>query len=216
MSEILQHHYGLVDRNPEYGFNACLLNAGEIDKVDAALKLEHTIWDAKKYGSLDTYEKYLQQSRIFAAFGMDADCLGVARVFEGWPEQPPFLELPIDDDVIREKLVDGCLAGTVEELGTVAVADQAPLAKVALGLWRLAYRDAESRRIKTWGIIMEPRRVNVMNRHYGFTFKQIGPTVEYQGGACAAHVMDLEEASLSMSRSNPGYYQWFVNEPLNI
>lgn len=104
----------------------------------------------------------------------------------------------------------------MEELGTVAVdGENAPFAIVALDLWRLAYRHAREIGVKHWGIIMEPERVAIMNKRYGFTFKQIGPAIDYQGGDCAAHIMDLQEVFDSMQITHPTRFEWFVNEPLN-
>ena len=54
-----------------------------------------------------------------------------------------------------------------------------------------------------------------MNKHYGFTFRQLGPETDYQGGKCAAHIMDLQEVNDNMSRKFPDIYNWFVNERLN-
>lgn len=81
-------------------------------------------------------------------------------------------------------------------------------------MWRLAYRDARLRGAKQWGIIMEPERVERMNEHFGFTFKQLGPAVDYQGGDCAAFVMDLEEVDQQMRENMPELHDWFVNQPL--
>lgn len=214
MSETLDNQYKLVDKDPAHGFTTALLDPSD-SKVEASLTLEQSIWDQKDYGSLDSYKKYLPQSKIFASFDENENCLGVVRVFAGNPELPPFMELPFENDAVRQQLVDGCQSGAVEELGTAAVANDAPVAKVALNLWRLAYRDARMRNVKHWGIIMEPRRVNVMNRRYGFTFTQVGPEVDYQGGNCAVHMLDLEEVDAYMSQNNPSYYDWFVNEPLH-
>ena len=68
--------------------------------------------------------------------------------------------------------------------------------------------------MKEWGIIMEPARVDKMNRDFGFTFRRFGPTIDYQGGECAAHVMDLQEVDDNMRTKFPDIYNWFVNEPL--
>ena len=53
-----------------------------------------------------------------------------------------------------------------------------------------------------------------MNTLYGFTFRQLGPAISYQGGECAPHIMDLEEVDHAMSEKFPDLYEWFVNEPL--
>jgi hypothetical protein len=186
------------------------------DQIQKALKLEQDVWDANDFGSLKPYEKYIDQSRIFAAFE-DDECLGVSRIFAGSPELPPFIEeMEIDDPEVKNALIEGARKGEVEEYGTAAVPQKNDLKrhKIFLDLCRLAYRDATARDIKTWGIIMEPPRVRIMNKRYGFAFKQIGPEVDYQGGMCAPHIMDFEEVRQVMSTTKPEYYDWFVNKPL--
>lgn len=202
------------DYNAQHNFEASLTQGFEVEKVRQALDLEQRVWDEKEYGSLESYEKYFEQSRIYTAFS-EGECIGVCRVFKGGPELPPFFELPFYDESTREELVSGAESGSVEELGTVAVDEQkAPLGIVALDLWRLAYRHARDLDVKLWGIIMEPKRVNVMNKRYGFTFKQVGPEIDYQGGDCAVHVMDLQEVYDSMQQTAPDRFEWFVKEPL--
>ncbi|MEX1995645.1 MAG: hypothetical protein WD887_02615 [Candidatus Saccharimonadales bacterium] len=185
------------------------------DIVRRALELEQKVWDNNDYGSLDVYEKYIPQSRIFGAFNRQDECIGVTRIFAGGPEMPPFMELPTYRQATKEVLMNECRTGQAEELGTVAVDKSAPAIEVVLGLWRAAYRDATSRNIKTWGIIMEPPRVKIMEKRYGFTFRQIGPEVVYQGGMCAAHVLDLKEVDAHMREIQPDYYDWFVDQPLD-
>lgn len=203
----------LVSINPEFGYTVKLTNGHTGEEVKKALELEQSIWDENDYGSLDEYLKYLDQSRIFTAWEGEK-CIGVTRVFEGRPYLPPFMDLPITDPNIRQTLESDCEAGLIEELGTAAVPKSERPKRIALELWRLAYRDARARGIKGWGIIMEPKRVAVMNGRYDFTFEQLGPTVNYQGGDCAVHYLDLEKVDDHMKQDNPGLYAWFVEDPL--
>lgn len=183
-------------------------------EIQMALDLEQEIWNQKNYGSLDPYKKYLEQSRVFAVFDK-GKCLGVTRLFGGTPETPPFIdEMPISDSAVKEDLLEGCQKATVEELGIAAVSKEAPSIKVCIDLWRLAWRDANARGIKTWGIIMEPKRVEIMKKRYGFPFQQISPEIDYQGGMCAAHIMNFEDVHTHMSTERPDYYNWFVKEPI--
>jgi lauroyl/myristoyl acyltransferase len=86
---------------------------------------------------------------------------------------------------------------------------------VNVRLWRLAYRDAVDRDIKQWGIIMEPERVERMNKGHGFTFEQLGEVKkDYQGGDCAAFVMNLDEVASQMRRKKPIQYFWFTRKSL--
>lgn len=204
----------LVNVNPEFGYTVKLTTDPHGEEAQKALQLEQSIWDENNYGSLDDYSSYLGQSRIFSAWEGDK-CIGVTRVFEGHPQPPPFLHLPITNPEDRAFLEKGCADGDIEELGTAAVPKEERPKKVSLELWRLAYRDARARGVKAWGIIMEPNRVAVMNRRYDFTFRQLGEPVNYQGGECAVHYLDLEEVDQHMRASNPGLYDWFVQEPLN-
>lgn len=194
------------------GFDAGLITDSE--SISKALDLEVRVWEEKGYGDLEDYKKYLDQSRIFASFDNE-ECVGLTRLFAGTPEAPPFLEgLPIYDKDLKQQLIQGSRQAKVEEYGTVAVKKDLRGGRIFLDLCRAAYRDATERDIQTWGIIMEPERVEQMNRMLSFTFKQIGPTLDYQGGMCAAHVMDFDEVRLHMSSTKPELYDWFVNQPL--
>jgi hypothetical protein len=196
------------------GFETKHLTDGDTEPVREALELEQNVWDEKKYGSLEDYKKYLAQSRIFAAFE-GGKVIGVNRLFAGSPEVPPFIDtMQIDDAALRQDLVERGRQHKVEEFGTVAVDKQHRGGRVFLDLCRISYRDATERGIETWGIIVEPERVEQMNRLMAFTFKQIGPTEDYQGGLCAPHIMDFEEVRHSMSSTKPELYDWFVNQPL--
>jgi hypothetical protein len=179
-----------------------------------ALALEQRVWYQESYGDLAVYEKYLPQSRIFVAY-KDGNVVGMNRLIDGAPALPPFLtEMPIEDQTLAGNLISEAAKYKVEEFGTVAIEKEFRGGRLFLDLCRLAYRDAAERGIQTWGIIMEPERVQKMNSGLGFTFKQIGPTVDYQGGMCAAHIMDFAEVRHNMSTTKPELYDWFVNQPL--
>jgi GNAT superfamily N-acetyltransferase len=182
--------------------------------LQAAAELEQNVWDEKGYGNLEEegYDVHIEHSRTFGAFKGDK-CIAVERMFRAEDGVvPPFLEeeMPFDDESERAELIELAKDGLLEELGTVAVAPEARGKKVNLRLFRLAYRDARARGITHWGIIMEPERVQNMNKHHGFTFKQLGDAVDYQGGACAAHVMNLEEVDRTMRDQHPINHYWFT------
>lgn len=206
----------LISFDSKRGMTSRLLDSTDQVRIDEALKLEQKVWNKKQYGSLEEYSKYMLQSSVYASYDEKGDCIGVSRVIGGTGELlPPFMDMPFDDPDLKNSLAAGCTTGQVEELGTVAVdSEKAPMIKTALSLWRLAYRFARSRDVKQWGIIMEPNRVTAMNARYGFTFKQAGPKIQYQGGMCAVHIMDLQEVDQNMSHTRPKNYDWFVCEPL--
>jgi hypothetical protein len=184
------------------------------EEIQEALDLEQEVWDEKSYGSLDVYAKYLPQSRIFGVYAGEK-FVGVNRLFTGSPELPPFIsEMPIDNPQLKQELIEGCENFKVEEYGTAAVKKEFRNNKIFLDLCRIAYRDATERGIAVWGIIMEPRRVQLMNRGLGFTFEQIGPAIDYQGDECAAHVMRFADVRQHMKATKPELYDWFVNQPL--
>lgn len=188
-----------------------------VEGTDAtkALELEQRVWHEKDYGDLDVYEKYLPQSRIFAAFKGE-QCIGMNRLFAGAPELPPFItEMSIDDPDIKSALIGGSMDLKVEEFGTVALDSEHRGGRVFMDLCRASYRDATERGIEIWGVIMEPERVQKMNKYAGFTFEQIGPTIPYQGGDVAAHVMHFDDVRSHMSATKPELYDWFVNKPLD-
>ncbi len=188
----------------------------ENDDIGQALALEQKVWTEENYGDLTVYEKYLPQSRIYAAFDGDR-CVGMNRLFSGSPELPPFIsKMKIEDPKIKAELIKSCADLKVEEFGTVAIERELRNGRVFPDLCRLAYRDATERGIQTWGVIMEPDRVQKMNRYLGFTFKQVGPATTYQGGECASHIMDFDEVREQMSSKKPKLYEWFVNEPLEV
>lgn len=189
------------------------------ESLTKAAELEQHVWDEKHYGNLieEGYSKHFETSRTLAAFNGE-ECVGMNRMFVAHEDiVPPFLEteMPYDDESERAKIIELARQGLVEELGTVAVAPDMRGKDVNLRLWRLAYRDARARGVKYWGIIMEPERVEKMNKHQAFTFRRLGEAVEYQGGACAAHIMDLEEVDESMRRNKRLNHFWFVRKKLN-
>lgn len=157
---------------------------------------------AAGYGSLDTYRQYLDQSRFFVA-EQAGRCVGVVRVITSGPLLPPFFDLPFADAGERARCAQAAAAGRLEELATVAVLPGTVPFTAVLNLWRLAYRDAKARGVLEWGIIMEPRRVWVLNRHYGTSFVRLGRATEYQGGQCAAHLMNFASAEEHIRRHHP-------------
>lgn len=185
--------------------------------LQQAAELEQEVWYEMRYGNLEEegYTKYMRNSRVFASYEGDR-CVGMDRVFRVTEkgELAPFFDLPFYDESEREKLAVEYRNGDIEELGTIAIAPDARHKGVNEHLYRLAYRDARYRGIKKWGIIMEPDRVERMNNRYGFTFKMLGEPINYQGGDCAAHIMDLEEVYQNMKRTHPLKHWWFTKKAL--
>jgi hypothetical protein len=184
--------------------------------LSKAAILEQEIWDKEGYGNLDVYADYIKNARTITAFDGEK-CIGLARLFESKTKLPPFItEMPYYSQKEKKSLLKLCKKGFVEELGTIAVDESYRNGLIFENLARLAYRDAYyGRGMKHWGVIMEPKRIQRMNKHYGFTFKQLGPEINYQGGLCAAHIMDLKEANDNVREKFPDIYEWFVNQPLN-
>jgi GNAT superfamily N-acetyltransferase len=191
--------------------------ASSEDSLLRAATVEQTVWDEKNYGDLveEGYMPYIKNSRTFAAFDEYGNCIGMNRMFTATEtEVPPFLDMEFYDESEKAKIIDGARAGAVEELGTVAVVPEYRGKRVNLRLWRIAYRDARTRGVHSWGIIMEPERVARMNKYQGFTFEQMGPATEYQGGNCAPFIMSLPEVDAKMRKNHPLNYQWFVRNKL--
>ncbi|HLG90772.1 MAG TPA: hypothetical protein VI336_01250 [Candidatus Saccharimonadales bacterium] len=198
-----------IHRSPKY---ETAFITGESDMA-RALVLEQEVWHEEQYGDLEDYKKYLPQSRVFAAFDGDK-CIAMNRLIAGAPELPPFItEMPFYDERVKQELILGSQNLKVEEFGTVAIERSYRGGRTFLDQSRHSYRDATERDIETWGIIMEPERVTNMNT-YGFTFEQVGPTIKYQGGMCAAHIMRFAEVRKHMQATLPKIYDWFVNQPL--
>jgi hypothetical protein len=183
-------------------------------KLEKAAILEQDVWNKKGYGSLDGYKDHIEHARTFAAFDENGECKGLARLFGAGEVLPPFLEMEFYDEEEKKRITKGCEDKKIEELGTLAKEPRAPFRVVAASLQRLAYRDAIKRGVQEWGIIMEPERVSTMNEHYGFTFRQVGPTEYYQGGDCAPHIMSLKEVDKNMRKKFPLQYLWFTRAPL--
>lgn len=181
--------------------------------------LEQAVWDEKEFGNLieEGYGPHIERSRTFAAFDGE-ECIGMTRMFIADDDVvPPFLdeEMPYYDETERKSLMESARAGLLEELGTAAVSPNARGQGVNDRLWRMAYRDARARGVEQWGIIMEPGRVEKdLNGRHGFTFRRLGDAVNYQGGDCAAFVMDLEEVNRAMQRKHPLSHYWFVRKSL--
>ena len=185
-------------------------------KLEIARQFEQQIWFEEGYGSLDTYATHIAHSITFTMFDNDNKCKGIARLFQGKAETPPFLtEMPYYSEVERSELLKLSKDGSIEELGTIAVSKELRNGLVFENLARLAYRYSYGNGMKYWGIIMEPERVEKMNKNYGFTFRRLGPSVDYQGGDCAAFIMDLQAVNDNMRVTFPEIYDWFVNAPLS-
>ncbi len=185
-------------------------------KLEIARQFEQDVWLKEDYGNLDVYEDHIKNSITFTVFNQEGECQGIARLFRGWLVTPPFLvEMPFYNESDKSELLKLSKNGDVEELGTIAVSKELRNGLVFENLARLAYRYSYGSGIKYWGIIMEPERVKKMNKNYGFTFKQLGSTIEYQGGECAAFIMDLQEVNDNMRVVFPEAYDWFVRQPLN-
>jgi hypothetical protein len=133
-----------------------------------AAKLEQDVWDEKGYGNLEDegYTTYIKNSRTFAVFDTNNECIGMNRMFQAsGDELPPFLDMEFFNEYEKEEIAETAKSGDTEELGTVAVSSIYRGKRVNLRLWRMAYRDARERGIKQWGIIMEPERVEKMNKY---------------------------------------------------
>lgn len=180
----------------------------------AALEFEQVRWSEKGYGDLEEYNtRFVDQTILYAAFN-GSMCVGSTRIFKSGSNMAPFIaDMKYDELEQKDKIKEAFITGECVELGTAAVDKTEDYRDVALGLWRLAYRDAIESGVKGWGIIMEPRRVKAMSRMYGFNFRQMGQAIDYQGGDCAPHYMNFDDP-MDRSRKN-SLYEWFVDDPLN-
>ena len=202
------------DFNPDSGILSELTI--EPHKLKIANEFEQKIWMEEGYGSLDEYEEHIKHAITFASFNAENECKAIARLFQGKNVIPPFItELPFYDNELKRNLISQYKKGTIQELGTIAVSKELRNGFLFETLARMAYRYSYTRGIQYWGIIMEPGRVEKMNKNYGFTFKQLGDSSYYQGGYCAPFLMNLQEVNDSMSTRFPDIYNWFVKLPLN-
>ena len=203
----------LRDVDPESGLTSVRIDDLNSELAKAVLDFEQARWDQRGYGSLEDYNMRLsQQTRLFGVFDGD-DCVGSTRLFTNGSHTPPFLtQMLYSNPEEKNILLDQFSAGKVEELGTAATDNDPKYRKVAILIWRLALRDAIQRGVEKWGIIMEPRRVDVVNRLYGFNFTRLGEPVDYQGGECAAHLLDLSNPVNEATK--PDLRKWFIEDPL--
>jgi len=212
--ELLSLNPEIVDIDRINGIDIRLSTNSE--QLAIASAFEQRVWNEEGYGSLEEYAGYIANSRTFTVF-RDDECIGIARLFDGRRLILPFVtKMLFDSEDVREEIAELSLQGKVEEFGTVAVDRRYRNRMIFERLARLAYRDSYNRGIEKWGVIMEPERVNKMNHAYGFTFKRLGIAVDYQGGYCAAHIMDLQEVYDNMRVKFPEIYNWFANEELKI
>lgn len=199
------------------GFTSLRIDNLESQIAKSSIEFEQKIWDKKGYGSLDEYNKdYLDQTRLFVTLKND-ECIGITRVFVGSLDKTtPFIkDMQYYDDSFKQNLQSRFERGTVDELATSAFENSLESRNVIKSLWRLAYRDAVTRGVDSWGIIIEPKRAKILNRMNGFTFVQVGPEVEYQGGKCAPHVIDFEEYDRKAREEKPDLHKWFTDDPLS-
>ncbi len=199
------------------GYLSLRIDNHESELARRALEFEQAIWDDKNYGSLDEYnDKYLKNTRLYASF-RDGKCIGSVRVFSGENNAPiaPFIaDMDYGNEDERRLIQNGYQKAEIEELATSAAENTVSSRNVIRSLWRLAYRDSVARGVTHWGIIMEPKRARILNRMNGFTFRQKGEEIDYQGGMCAPHLMDLTEVVENMRKEKPKLLHWFISEEL--
>lgn len=190
----------------------------DAERLQKAAELEQAVWDEKGYGNLseEGYDQYIANSTTYAAFDKAGNCLGMDRMFRAVDGMvPPFLaeDMPYYAETERQAIIDLANEGLVEELGTLAVDPSARNKDVNQRLYRLSYRDLINRGVEYCGIIMEPERVDKL-RQQGFVFTQLGPAVDYQGGACAAHIMHIPTFVNSLRKEHPLQHYWFVTRKI--
>lgn len=183
-------------------------------KLAEAAKLEQDVWYKMGYGSLDEYEEHIADSRTITAY-QDGKCVGLARMFDGTKRIMPFLEMDFYNSDLKEQIIEHAKNGKIVEMGTLAKAEDAPRGAVMRGILRLFYREAINRGAEEMACIMEPERVERINKRYGLTYRQVGPAIDYQGGWCAPHTMNIQEAKANMLAKRPLAYYWIVKRPLN-
>lgn len=190
----------------------------DLNLLEKAATVEQDVWDEKDYGNLIKlgYGPHIANSRTIVSLNGDK-VEGVARLFGGNESiVPPFLNMPFDSEEDRLALEARSRNGEVEELGAISIVPEQRGNGIQERLLRVAYRDAAARGVTAFGIIMEPKRVDVYNKRFGFGYKQVGEEAMYQGGMCAAHVMDLEaiHSGTGMKNTHPIPYYWFVKRGL--
>ncbi len=182
-----------------------------------ALALESETFQQCGFVSMDAYASYLPQSHFYGAFDGDNQCVGMARVIEGLPVAPPLLAHGLEIDRVPDVWVSLAGEGKLEELATLVVTPNLRKAPLVMDLIRLAYRDSKSRGGTHFGIIMEPERVEQLNRHWQLRFFPIGPPQNYMGEVhfTVPFVTEFDDWDANTLRCNPEYFKWFASGPIH-
>jgi hypothetical protein len=203
----------LEDFDPKTGETYRITEDGPT--IRAATAVEEEAWWRAGLGDGSANRRYDQQSRVVVA-EHNGRVIGISRIFQrGEQELPALSEMRFYSEEERARLAGRVEEGRAEEFGILARdVEHSTKRRTALHMFRIAYRDARNRGVEEWLIIMEPPRVRRLNRWYGTTFEQLGPTIWYQGGECAAHVLrfaGVEERALARPSRRT---VWFGLKPL--
>ncbi|STX52090.1 Uncharacterised protein [Legionella busanensis] len=160
-----------------------------------ALQFEQKIWNQCQYGDLEAegYRDLIDQTKFIGGFDEHGDCHAVTCSFIKGKSLPPFLaRFEFFSQELKNKIIQQFNSGFIDEVGTAAVDYRGIKSGSALRMWALTFLDGCLRGVQAWGIVMEPERVEKMINKYNLPFKQIGPTIDYQGGHCAPHLITLK------------------------
>ncbi len=125
---------------------------------ESVAALERQVFLDEKYPY--PYAQYDSQSVLIGAWDGD-QIVGALRLIAGGPLAPPVLaECDVPDQIWHTAAADGLL----EELGTVAVHRGYRGRFVAPRLYRVALASSRARGVTHWALIMEPDRVETLNR----------------------------------------------------
>lgn len=186
--------------------------AGE---VSAAREVERGVFRTCGFADVSDYEDYDAQSSFFGSFGGDGSCSGMLRLIgPGERPLPALHHMVVDEPLLwRRRFAEGRVA----EIATAAVLPQHRDGRLFHDLTRLAYREALVAGVDFFLIIMEPKRVEQLNRHFRCQFRRVGPDQHYRGEEeiTAVYAQDHRSWNEFLGRHEPEYLAWFRDEPFD-
>lgn len=112
------------------------------------------------------------------------------------------------ESIVEQALKDGAV-----ELGSLAVRQESGYSRISGGLYKAVYLVCNVKGIRWWFIDIDERVYNALLR-LGWKVTEIGPRHEYMGSTTVPGVMNTQEQTQNIKKSNPAYFEYLKNVEL--
>jgi ribosomal protein S18 acetylase RimI-like enzyme len=147
---------------------------GEAERLEYSTFAEEGFCRQSALQRAEEYEPW-RASSVFHVVSNESRVVGVVRVLIG-----AYMDLPIGHFQTTESLP----SDPVCEYASLAIDPDARSTGVAEALYRSVWRHAVDRGASGLVAIVEEWLLDLLRSHYGFGFRQLGPSEWYMGGEC--------------------------------